>query len=112
MPEERAPVKPLPLQMLDLISGYWVSQLLYVAARLGLADTLKQGPMKVDDLAKQVDVDKRALYRMMRALASVGAINGSQSLVNIPQASARCLALHRGSEARKHPPRGLSRYEG
>lgn len=72
MPEERAPGKPLPLQMLDLISGYWVSQLLYVAARLGLADTLKQGPMKVDDLAKQVDVDKRALYRMMRALASVG----------------------------------------
>jgi hypothetical protein len=72
MPPETVPEKPLPLQMVDLIIGYWVSQLIYVAARLDLADRLKQGPMKVDDLAKQVDVDQRALYRMMRALASVG----------------------------------------
>ncbi len=72
MPGEKTPEKPLPLQMLDLISGYWVSQLVYVAARLGLADRLAQGPMNVDDVAKQAGVDTRALYRLMRALASVG----------------------------------------
>ena len=72
MTEEKTPEKPPPLQMLDLIIGYWISQLIYVAARLGLADALEQGPTKVDDLANQANVDARALYRMMRALASVG----------------------------------------
>jgi len=64
--------KPLPLQMLDLIVGYWVSQLVHVAARLGLADSLAEGPLSVEDIAEQADVDVRALYRLMRALASVG----------------------------------------
>lgn len=72
MPPETASEKSLPLQMVDLIIGYWISRLIYVAARLGLADALKHGPMTVDDLAEQSDVDRRALFRMMRALASVG----------------------------------------
>jgi hypothetical protein len=58
--------------MLDHITGYWISQLIYVAARLGLADFLTAGAMSVEDLARQADVDSRALYRVMRALASVG----------------------------------------
>ncbi len=92
MPKENIPEKPLPLQMLDLVIGYWVSQLVYVAARLGLADKLEQGPIKVDDLAKQVDVNPRALYRTMRALASVGVfVEGDQGVFSLtPLAETLC----------------------
>jgi Dimerisation domain len=34
-----------------MLTGYWISQALYVAAKLGLADLLKHGPRSADDLA-------------------------------------------------------------
>jgi hypothetical protein len=58
--------------MRSLIAGYWVSRLIYVAARLGLPDLLKNGPRTADDLASQAGVNASALYRMLRTLASYG----------------------------------------
>lgn len=43
--------KPLPLQMLDLITGYWVSRGVHVASRLALADHLAKGPKSARELA-------------------------------------------------------------
>ena len=37
--------------MLNLIIGYWVSRLVYVAAKLKLADLLRDGPRTADELA-------------------------------------------------------------
>lgn len=58
--------------MRSLIAGYWVSRLIYVAARLGLADLLKSGPRTAAELAERAGVNATALYRMMRTLASYG----------------------------------------
>jgi hypothetical protein len=58
--------------MRDLIAGYWVSRLIYVAAKLGLADLLKNRPRTADDLAAATGVKPWALYRVLRTLASYG----------------------------------------
>src|SRR4051812_29461937 len=59
-------------QTARMLTGYWVSQALHVAAKLGLADRLGDGPRTVDDLAATTGTDTRSLYRLLRALASVG----------------------------------------
>jgi hypothetical protein len=58
--------------MRSLIAGYWVSRLIYVAARLGIADLLKDGPRTAEDLAAAAGVRPGALYRVLRTLASYG----------------------------------------
>jgi len=54
-----------------LVDGYQVSQAIHIAATLGIADLLTDGPRTSDDLAAATDSDPRALYRLLRALASV-----------------------------------------
>ena len=46
-----ANVTPPPVSLLQMMTGYWVSQAVYVAAKLGIADRLADGPASVDDLA-------------------------------------------------------------
>jgi len=58
--------------MMGLITGYWVSQAVGVAARLGVPDQLGGGPRPSDELARAVDADPGALYRVLRFLASRG----------------------------------------
>lgn len=58
--------------MLNLMIGHWVSRLIQVAAKLKLADLLKDGPRTADELAAIANVRAPQLYRVLRALASVG----------------------------------------
>jgi hypothetical protein len=58
--------------MARLITGYWISQALNVAAQLGVADLLKDSPQTVSHLAEATGAHPRALYRLLRALASEG----------------------------------------
>lgn len=60
------------LSLIKMITGYWTTQMLYVAAELGVANLLKDGSRSSDDLAKSVGADPRSLYRLLRALASIG----------------------------------------
>jgi hypothetical protein len=62
----------LSLTLLQKISGAWISQAIYVAAKLGIADLLKDGAKSSEALAKATDVDPDSLYRVLRALASIG----------------------------------------
>jgi hypothetical protein len=55
-----------------LVNGFQVSQAIYVAATLGIADFLAGGPRSSDELAAETGADPRSLYRLLRALASVG----------------------------------------
>lgn len=57
--------------LVQLASGCWVSQALHVAARLGIADLLVDGPRSPAELAQTTRTDAGALYRVLRALASV-----------------------------------------
>jgi predicted O-methyltransferase YrrM len=54
------------------MTGYWVTQALYVAAKLGIADLLREGPVNCDVLASKTCTHPQSLYRTLRALASVG----------------------------------------
>jgi O-methyltransferase/methyltransferase family protein len=56
----------------DLVNGFRVSQAIHAAATLGIADLLKNGPRSIDDLAAATGTHARSLYRVLRALASVG----------------------------------------
>jgi SAM-dependent methyltransferase len=52
--------------------SFAVSQALYVAAELGIADLLQEGPRSTEDLAQATGCDADALYRVLRFLASEG----------------------------------------
>src|SRR5437870_671179 len=68
MPKQRPPRDV----MVDFTIGHWIARMTYVAAKLKLADLLKDGPRTVEQLATAASVQAPALYRMLRALASVG----------------------------------------
>lgn len=59
-------------QLAQWATGYWVSQMLYVACRLQLADALSTGPQSTADLASRSGAQPEALFRLLRGLASLG----------------------------------------
>ncbi|MCP4540330.1 MAG: methyltransferase [Chloroflexi bacterium] len=63
---------PPRLALLQMITGFWISQAIYVAAKLGIADLLKDGPKGSDELAKSAGASPKELFRLLRFLASVG----------------------------------------
>jgi hypothetical protein len=63
---------PIEQSFLQMFSSYWVSQAIYVAAKLNIADFLAERPMKVEELAAATETHAASLYRLLRALASVG----------------------------------------
>ena len=58
--------------MLQIMTGFRVSRATHVAAKLGIADLLKDGPKSSEELAQLTDTHAPSLYRVMRALASAG----------------------------------------
>jgi SAM-dependent methyltransferase len=66
--------QPLPpqAQLLQMISGKWVSQAISIAARYRIADHLANGAQTVEALAEKSRTHPQALYRILRALASIG----------------------------------------
>ncbi len=56
----------------QMLAGYQITQLIYVAAKLGLADILADNPKNSADLASIVGADSRILQRLLRALACIG----------------------------------------
>jgi hypothetical protein len=55
-----------------LIAGEWVSKAIGMAATLGIADLLTAGSVPVADLARATETHAPSLYRLLRALASLG----------------------------------------
>jgi hypothetical protein len=61
--------------MLRLINGYQITQAIYAAVQLGVADHLRDGPRDSDELAALAGAHPRALYRLLRALAAAGVLH-------------------------------------
>jgi hypothetical protein len=59
-----------PMQLLGMTHGLIIHQALYAAAKLGVADLLKDGPQTSSNLARNLKVNESALYRILRLLAS------------------------------------------
>jgi O-methyltransferase domain/Dimerisation domain len=55
-----------------MISGYRTTQMISVIAKLGIADLLKDGPKDVEELAQATNTHSSSLYRLLRAVASLG----------------------------------------
>ncbi len=58
--------------LLGAIMGYRMTQAVYVAAMLGIADLLEDGPQSSEALARSVGAPADTVHRVLRALASIG----------------------------------------
>jgi hypothetical protein len=61
-------------QVARLMDGFLTTQLLYVAARLGIADELAEGPRSATELAQAVGARTGPLARVLRGLAIEGVV--------------------------------------
>lgn len=98
----RPPATPTEV-FFQYISGFWVSQCVYVAAKLGIADHLSREAKSADQLAALTNTHPRTLYRVLRALASVNVFqeeNGKFALTPISEllksgpSGLRAMAIH------------------
>lgn len=67
-----APQMPPQALLAQMAFGFIVSQAISVAAKLRIADHLKNGAKNANELAALTETHAPSLYRLMRALASVG----------------------------------------
>ncbi len=61
-----------PDQLMQMLFGFAASRAIGVAAELRIADLLKEGPKTAEEMALQINVHPRSLYRVLRACASIG----------------------------------------
>jgi predicted O-methyltransferase YrrM len=61
-----------PRKVLRMVLGYQISGVVYVIARLGIADLLVDGPRSATELADSTSVHPDALLRLMRVGVSLG----------------------------------------
>src|ERR671914_1883433 len=65
---------PPHVEMIRMGTAYWLSTLIYTAAKINLADHLASGPQSAQALAGITRMNPRALHRFMRTLASLGVL--------------------------------------
>src|SRR5665213_975687 len=65
---------PPPAAVLGLVAGMWAAKAAAVAANLGIPDLLAHGPKTAEEVASAIGADASAVYRLMRAVASVGVL--------------------------------------
>ena len=58
--------------MRQMIDGFACTQMLYIAAKLGIADLLADGPQSIETLAVATGTQAPLLFRVLRVLVSVG----------------------------------------
>ena len=106
----QSPEAPPEAQLMQLTMGGFVSQAVYVAAKLGIADLVAGGPKTTAELASATGTDERSLYRLLRSLASVGVFTetADHTFANTPMSDAlgtdspkslRAMVLFIGDEA-------------
>ena len=66
------PVSAPQEQILAITAGFWHSRALAVATELELADLLAAGPLHIDVLANRTKTHSPSLFRLLRALESLG----------------------------------------
>ena len=69
--------QPVPEQILQIITNFWSSRAVYVFSKLGIPDLLKSGPKTVEELASATKMHAPSLYRVLRALASIGFVSAT-----------------------------------
>jgi hypothetical protein len=63
---------PPPFVLFRMVTGYYVSRAIHVAAKLGIADLLAEGARGHDELARATSTHPDSLRRVLRLLAGAG----------------------------------------
>ena len=64
--------------LIGLVSGFHATQAIHAAVELGVPDLLGDGERTSDDLAEASGADPSTLYRLLRALASLGVLHEAE----------------------------------
>jgi hypothetical protein len=59
-------------RMMQMITGHWVAQMIHAAAAYSLADHVAKGPANAAEIAIAEGADEFAIFRLLRACASLG----------------------------------------
>lgn len=80
------PALPPQAVILQMAMSAMISQALGVAAKLGIADVLSDGPKTAAEIAVATGTHERSIYRILRALASTGVFSeiGEKTFQNTP----------------------------
>jgi len=60
--------------LFQMVIGKWICQALATAVEIGVPDQLAKGARRCSDLAHEANVSEDGLYRLLRALGSVGVV--------------------------------------
>ena len=58
--------------LLNLVGGFWTTQVIYTAVELGLVDAMAQGPCSIQSLATRLNANRDAIERLLQSLVSLG----------------------------------------
>ena len=73
MSEAQKPTEQAPQEIIYALAvGYMISRSLHVAADLGIADLLSDGPKSIEELVSATGAHRQSLYRLLRLLAGNG----------------------------------------
>jgi O-methyltransferase domain/Dimerisation domain len=78
-------------QILAITSGFWQSRALAVASELEIAEVLAEGPLHVDILAERTKTHTATLFRLLRALESLGVFSQVSPFVFANTLASDCL---------------------
>ena len=84
--------KPAPQeQIFSIVLGFWQARALAVATELGVPDLLAEGPLHIDELASRTKTNASALFRLLRALESIGIFTQTSPRVFANTPTSECL---------------------
>lgn len=66
-------------QLIQMAMGHWYAQIIYVTAKLKIADLIAEGKTSVTEMAIATNTTEKALSRLLRALVSLGLLNESEN---------------------------------
>lgn len=61
-------------RVLQMINGFWVSQIIHAAAKFSLAEHLARGPATAAEIAAAAGTNPQATFRLLRTCASLGLV--------------------------------------
>ena len=66
-----SPSRPYEV-LFQMVIGKWISQALGTVVEIGIPEQLAKGARRCSDIAREAGVSEDGIYRLLRALASVG----------------------------------------
>lgn len=93
-------VTPPPFRLMQISSAFWWSRMLYVATKLEIADAIGDATRSAQDIAKQAHCDADAMYRLLRALSSIGVFEAHPQRRFANNAHSRCLMKNHAHSVR------------